>query len=450
MTTGRLEYWVRQKLLSPVVRASAPVLHVLAFVWRRLLFRTTFIAVTGSLGKTTAKECLATILASCGPAFRSYRNQNIAGAIAINLLRVRPWHRFAVLEVGATAAGAMSRPARLLRPDVAILLNVLRTHTTSFQSLEEHAAEKRKLLDALTPGGLAVLNADDPLLRPMADRISNRVVLFGTAEDCDYRAERVSARWPQRLAFSVRHGPTVQAVETQLVGAHWLPSVLAALATAHALGVGLQPAAEALRGAEPFPGRMQPVRVPNGAIVLRDDYNASIDTIEASLRVLEEASAPRRLLVITDMSDLGKNRKQRLKYLARRSPRAADVLVLMGEIAEYGRSRAIEAGMEPACAHAFPSIRDAAEFLRLELKPGDLMLLKGRTTDHAARIFLAQLGPVGCWKDNCAKRMLCDICWELEITPDQLRKATPVPAPASSRDISLQALGSPAPRIPLR
>jgi UDP-N-acetylmuramoyl-tripeptide--D-alanyl-D-alanine ligase len=165
------------------------------------------------------------------------------------------------------------------------------------------------------------------------------------------------------------------------------------------------------------------VRLPNGAVVLRDDYNGSIDTVETSLRVLEEARASRRLLVVTDLSDFDAHRKHRLRYLASRAPYAAEVLVLIGEMAEYGKRRAVEAGLRHENVHAFASMRAAAEYLKQELRPNDVMLLKGRTTDHAARIYFAQLGAVGCWKEYCPKRMLCDICWELDVTPEQLRMA---------------------------
>jgi UDP-N-acetylmuramoyl-tripeptide--D-alanyl-D-alanine ligase len=426
MTRGRFRYWLRQQLLRPAVRRLRPLLYVTAFVWRRLLFRTTFVAITGSLGKTTAKECLASILASAAPTFRTYRNQNDTGAVALNLLRVRPWHRFAVLEVATGEPNTMSRSARLVRPDAAVILTILRTHTTAFPSLKHHAAEKSVLLRALKPGGLALLNKDDSLVAAMAEKIENRTVFFGTAPDCDYRADQATGDWPGRLAFVVHSKSAAQAIETQLVGRHWAPSVLAALATADSFGVDLQRAAAVLKKVEPFPGRMQPVRVPSGAIVLRDDYNASADTVEAALRVLGRASATRRLLVTTDVSDFGTHRRWRLKYLAENAARTAEVVVFIGDDAAYGKRRAIEAGMLPENVHSFSSIRAAAEFLRRELRSGDLMLLKGRTTDHAARIFLAQLGPVGCWKEYCAKRMLCDICWELEITPEQFATASVV------------------------
>jgi UDP-N-acetylmuramoyl-tripeptide--D-alanyl-D-alanine ligase len=158
--------------------------------------------------------------------------------------------------------------------------------------------------------------------------------------------------------------------------------------------------------------------------------------------VLEKASATRRLMVITDISDFGKHRRQRVKYLAGQSRRVAEVAVFVGESAAYGRRRAIEAGMPAENVHAFSSIQAAAEFLRSELRPGDLMLLKGRTTDHVTRIFFAQLGPVGCWKEYCPKRMLCDICWELEVSPEQLRKAVVVHSPASGAVAATATLGS--------
>jgi UDP-N-acetylmuramoyl-tripeptide--D-alanyl-D-alanine ligase len=391
----------------------SPLLFVLAFIWRRLLFRTTFIGITGSCGKTTVKECLAAILASRHPTFRTYRNQNAPSMVALNILRVRPWHRFAVIEAATRAPGMIRKGAAVLRPDVAVILNVLRTHERGFDGLKEYAAEKAALLRALAPGGVAVLNLDDPCVAEMAASASVRVRTFGTSPGADLRASQVQAKWPERLALQVRCGPETQTVETQLVGAHWLTSVLAALAVADTLGVPLREAASILREVQPFSARMQPVQLPSGAVVLRDDYNASADPMEASLRVLQEARATRRILVITDIDVSGKRRILRLRQLALIAAQASDMAVIIGAQAAYGRRRAIEAGMAPENVYAFPSLRPAADFLKTELRSGDLLLLKGRATDHIARVFHALLGPVRCWKERCPKTMLCDECWEL-------------------------------------
>ena len=426
MTRGRFESWFREVVIGAVLERSQPIVFMLAFVWRRILPRTTVIAITGSLGKTTAKECLADVLSAEGRTFRSYRNQNAPIAVALNILRMRPWHRYAVIEVAGSAPGMMRRSARVLKPDVAIVLNVLRTHTTAFTDLAEHAAEKAALLSGLRSGALAVVNDDDPFVSRMPVPTGCRVHRFGTGEAAEYRLTDVSGAWPGRLDFTLETAAGTQRVETLLVGQQWLTSAAAIMTAVMALGIPANRAKEALRQAAPFDARLQPMQLPCGAIVLRDDYNASIDTIEASLRVLADATALRRLLVITDMSDFGRNRKQRLKYLAARAGEVADGVVFIGENADYGTRRAVEAGIPPTEAHAFPSLQPAAEFLRGELRAGDLVLLKGRTTDHAARVFFAQFSSVKCWKDHCTKRMLCDTCWELGVPPSEMNRAEPV------------------------
>ena len=96
-----------------------------------------------------------------------------------------------------------------------------------------------------------------------------------------------------------------------------------------------------------------------------------------------------------------------------------DLLVLISREHKYGGRKAIEAGMPPDNVHGFASLRDAAGFLKTELRPGDLVLLKGRTTDHVARLFFAQVGSVSCWLEYCPKTMLCDGCWELGFRPER-------------------------------
>ena len=413
MTARQVELWIRQEVGGRLLSRTVTVVWVLAYVWRRLLRRTKFVAITGSLGKTTAKEYVAAGLATRFPTFRSRGNQNSGVWLAVNVLRVRPWHRYAVLEVAAGMPGRMVEAARLVRPDVAVVLSVARTHTTAYPSLAAHAAEKACLLGALPLGGLAVLNADDERVAAMRPPAGCAVTWIGTVATADVRAHAVGAAWPERLSLRAEADGQAVTTRTQLVGRHWTPVVLAALAVARHAGVPWDLAAAALSSVEPLPGRLQPVRLPGGATVLRDDYNAAVDTLDAALRVITDAAGARRILMVTDFSDFGKNRKHRVRHLAGMAAAAADVAVFVGERAAYGRRRAIEAGLSPAQVHEFPTIQAATGFLRGELRAGDLMLLKGRTTDHATRIFHALLGPIRCWKPNCRRRILCDGCWEL-------------------------------------
>jgi len=399
------------------------LMYVAAWIWRLLLFRTTWIAVTGSLGKTTAKQCLAAILATRYSTACTFANQNDYYGVPRTILRVRPRHRMAVVEIGVGSSAMMKRLARLVRPDIAVILNVKGTHTTEFRDLDDHAAAKALLLRRLRTHGLAVLNGDDPRVAAMTDESRFSVRTFGSSPSFDLWSDRVSSRWPSRLHFRVHWRGEVHPVETRLVGVHWLHTALAALAVATGCRVPLVQACAALKSVEPFPGRLCPMRLPVGAVVLRDDYCAPFDGLEPALRVMEDASAARRVMAITDFSDFGKNRRRRLKYLGRRTINAFDFIIFIGEKAAYGRRRAIDAGINPEHVHAVRWPEQGVEILRRELKSGDLVLLKGRTTDHAVRIFYAMLGDIACWKRRCTKRSLCDGCAELGADPEDVRKA---------------------------
>lgn len=421
---------VRHDALGWALRRTAPLLAILAYLWRRVLTGTTFVAVTGSLGKTTAKECLAAALATAAPTVRSRGNQNNGALLWRNVLRVRPWHRFAVLEIGVEAPGRMAAAAAIVRPDVAVVLNVARTHSGGFRDVEEHAAEKEVLVRALSSDGIAVLNVDDARVAAMAARAHCRVVRFGALASADVRVEETDARWPGRLRLRAvtPAGERVE-VHTRLVGEHWRTSVAGALAAAWVLEVPAAAAAAAFAGVETVPGRLQPVRLPSGAIFLRDEYNGSVDTAVAAFEVLRTARAERRVLVVTDLSDIEGHVRHRRRFVADAAARVADALVVVGQSAEVGRRRAIEAGMRAEDVHAFISLEEAARFLGSELRDGDVVLLKGRTTDHAARLALAQLGPVRCWVPHCTPRRWCESCWRLGLTAGQLARATVVAPP---------------------
>jgi len=416
-----------------VVRAAnvliAQALYWVAVLWRRALRVTTFVAVTGTHGKTTTKEMLAAILGSKGATFRTSGNENTGLPLTLNVLRVRPWHRFAVIEIGVGAPGEMCRLARIVRPDIALVLTLLRTHTKGFPDREAHAREKAVLLKALRPRGVAVLNADDPRVAAMADLVRGTVVRSGTSSAFDVWVEGATSRWPERLEFDVRTGDGESChVRTRLVGTHWCTSAAAALAGARSLGVPLQEAAAALATVEPFLSRMQPVLIPAGAVVLRDEYDGSIDTFEAGLKILAEARVDRRVAVISDVSDYGSTmRRKRVYNLGREIARVAEVAVFVGGAAGYGKHGALASGMGPENVRAFSDLREAGRFLRATLRRGDLVLLKGRTIDHLARLFFAQLGPVRCWKPDCTKLIGCDACPELGIASEDSKRAMILP-----------------------
>jgi UDP-N-acetylmuramoyl-tripeptide--D-alanyl-D-alanine ligase len=341
--------------------------YVLAYLWRRLLFRTTFIAITGSVGKTTAKECLAAILSAQFSTVWTLNNQNDRYGVPRTMLRVRPWHRFAVIEMGTDGPGLIKSSAQLVRPHVAVVLTVARTHTNVFSSLEETAAEKSSLLDAVLPAGLAILNADDSRVRLMASGRRCQVKTFGLSAGQDLWADEVSSTWPETLTLRVYTRSEVERIKTKLVGRHWANSVLAGIAGALACGVSLKVAAAAVANVEPFPARMQPVKLPNGATMIRDELNGSYDTWLAAVKVLGDAQAARRVMVISDVTQWYKKSlkpRDRNKELGRVVSRLADVAIFVSEYAHHAVKAAVAAGMHPDSVHGFTNLLQAAEHLK--------------------------------------------------------------------------------------
>jgi UDP-N-acetylmuramoyl-tripeptide--D-alanyl-D-alanine ligase len=405
----RIQSWLGRSL--PFI--GGLLLSAFAFLWRRLMFRTTFIAITGSVGKTTATACLGAILSAHYPTNRGRGWRNHRSELARIILRTRFHHRFTVIEVGTRAPGALRRAAWMINPDIVVVLRVLNVHSNAFPTINEMAAEKAQLLSRLSERGTAILNADDPLVLAMGERCRARIQTFGVSPDSFLRANDVSAVWPRRLSFEANCGNERSHVETNFLGEHLLGSALAALAAAVYCGVPLARAAEVLKQVDPVPGRMQPMQLPNGITVIRDEYNSSLPTLRAALDFLASAQASRRIVVVGDVFDSGQKALPRFREIGRLVAGAADLGIFLGHDASTAARAAVAAGMRAESAVVCKSLPQAANFLKAELRPGDLVLLHGWDGRHVERTVLAQLGDLGCWVNTCPKLMPCESCPEL-------------------------------------
>ena len=400
-------------LLWRVARAGRGMRSCAAFLWRRMMFRTTFIAVSGSVGKTTTKELLRVILASHAPTTATVAtvNHRKTGGPEAVLLGVRPWHRYAVIEAGVERPGDMASVIKLLKPDVGVMLDVKRCHMMMFRTMEALADEKADLVRNLRRRSRAILNLDNPYVADMADVAPCEVVGFGTGDSARVKLLEARSRWPERLTLRIAVDGEAYEVRTRLVGTHWATAVLAALTTALTCGVPLDAAIASVGQVEPFWARMQPITLPgSGAVVIRDEWNGSIDTFEAAFKVMEEASAERKILVLSDYSDTSTKLRGRANHLGRRGAGIADLLVFVGDYAERSVAAAMDEGMGKDNARAFVTMAAAAEFLRAELSAGDLLLLKGQSNHHLTRVYLALLGEVTCTTVSCSRQILCDRC----------------------------------------
>ncbi len=433
MRPGR---FLRQEIAGAVLRRLAPLLSSLAFRWRSTLHHTCFVAVTGSMGKSTAKECLGAILSSRAPTFVSVGNQNAGHLLALNLLRVRPWHRYAVIETAAARPGWLREAGRLVQPQLALIISIAQAHTSSLGRLDGIAREKLSLLDHLDPSATVIVNGDEPRLREAGKDRGLRVLRFGTAAppgtgkaeeltpspaDLDLVVDNASSTWPERLHFTAWTKGTSVQVATRLVGTHWTPAVSAALLAAEALGVPLEEAAQSVAKVEPQTGRMQPFPIPGGVTVIRDDYNGAPASWDAAFEVMAGARVQRRVLVAGDYSDHWLGPRPRLQRMGRAAARWAALAAFVSPNGHYAAKGALGAGLPSACVWWGSAWEDAAKWLKARLQPGDLVLLKGRVHEHLARLLFALTGPVDCHKQVCYRRYLCDDCWNLGVPADRLR-----------------------------
>jgi UDP-N-acetylmuramoyl-tripeptide--D-alanyl-D-alanine ligase len=379
------------------------------------MFRTTFIAIGGSVGKSTATASLGAILSAHFPTNWTPGGGNNRRILAETILRTRFRHRFTVIEVGTRAPGALKRAAWMIAPDVVVMLRVLNTHSNAFPTIEDMAAEKAQLLSRLGKRGLAILNADDPRVLAMGANCLGPVRTFGTSPEAFVAASGVSSKWPRRLSFRVRCGQESSCVETNLVGEHMLTSALAALTAAVCCGIRLPQAVACFKEIQPVPGRMQPMHLPNGVTVLRNEYNGTLPPFEAALDVMRGAETCRRIVIVGDVLDSGLSERPRFRHLGVQVARAADMGIFIGPPSKTSVKAAIEAGMNRDSALAFKTLPDAANFLKSELRAGDLVLLQGWVGRHVERAILAQLGSFSCWVERCQKFIQCDCCPELKL-----------------------------------
>jgi UDP-N-acetylmuramoyl-tripeptide--D-alanyl-D-alanine ligase len=389
-------------------------MYWLTFLHRRSLSRTVFIGITGSAGKSTTKDLVASILGRHVPGVRkssgtANRSVDLAGLV----LGTQRSDTYCVAEISILTPGYIDFSLALVRPTVGVVTNIGGDHFSAYRNFGGVAAEKSKLIRSLPDSGIAILNADDPRVLAMQSQFSGRTVTYGMGDDAMLRGEAVSASWPDRLSLTVKWKGESARVQTQLCGSHWVSVVLGALATGVALGVPLAVAAEAVASVEPFEGRMSPVQLGDGVTFIRDDWKAPLWSIAPTFEFMRQARATRKVIVMGTISDSPGDYSRRYAQIARQALAVADCVLCVGNQA----SACLRAKREEKDMLFAFSLRDAATFLSGYLRPGDLVLLKGSvSTDHLERLILVRTSSVECWRSACGRRYFCNACDLLQVS----------------------------------
>ena len=349
------------------------------------------LAVTGSNGKTTVKEMLATILRHAhgdAAVLATEGNLNNDIGLPLTLLRLEPGHRYAVCEMGMNHAGEIAYLCGVAEPDIAVVNNAGTAHLENLGSLEGIARAKGEIVQGLREGGVAVLPQTDrwlALWQTLAG--SRRVLRFGL----DAAAEIAGAASPDNTV-TLCHGGQTAACHLATPGVHNAHNACAAVAAAVAAGVPLAQAAAALDGfgatrSQGTKGRLQVKRAANGAVVIDDTYNANPDSARAAIAVLAAASRP-RILVLGDMGELGSNGPA----LHREVGAAARAAGLESLLTTGTLSRETVASFGPGGEH-FASHAELVAALRDRLTPDTTVLVKGSRFMRMEQVVDALVAP---------------------------------------------------------
>jgi len=390
-------------LVNDVAELALPQLRVadtmrglgLLGAYNRALYQGPLVAITGSSGKTTAKNMVRAVLAQAGRTLATEGNLNNEIGVPLTLLGLEPGVEFAVVEMGAGKAGDIAWLCELGHPTVALLLNAMPAHLQGFGSVDDVATAKGEIFDGLGRSDCAVINADQPWAQAWRARAGEATVLdFSLSGPASITATSVQADGVRGTRFTAITPRGEQQIKLHLPGAHNVANALAAIAVGLACGLRLEQIGAGLETVRPTPGRLASAVAPTGATVIDDCYNANPGSVRAAIDLLAGCEG-RRTLVLGAMRELGPA-SDALHQAIGGYARAARIdrfwgvgPELQGAVGEFGGGGRWFADCETAiCA------------LENEYGPGDTVLVKGSRSTRMERVLQALLAAAPAGEDR--------------------------------------------------
>lgn len=351
-------------------------------------------AVGGSNGKTTTKEMVGAILATRGPALKTEGNFNNEIGVPLTLFRLEPTQVAAVVELGMNHAGEVARLTAIAEPDAGLITVVQPEHLEGLGSLEGVARAEGELFFGLKPSATAVVNLDDPLIVAQAKASGAKTLTFGRAEEAQVRLVSVEARGREGLTATVRHAGVDHPIRLAFIGEHNAQNATGAFALALALGYSPAECVAGLEAARPYARRLNVVEAPGGVTVIDDCYNANPASMQAALETLRTlAQGGRAIAVLGDMLELGSGEEEAHRELGARAAALAQKVAFFGPRSASGAEAAVAQRLE---ARHFTEVEPLVDWVKPELKAGDVVLVKGSRGMRLERVVAALTGqPAG-------------------------------------------------------
>jgi len=371
-----LEKWRREGMVCVAVEDTKKALGDLANL-RRKQANISVIAITGSNGKTTAKEMTASILRRRFNVLSTFGNLNNEVGLPLTLFRLNRVHEWAVLELGMNHPGEISELAEICMPDIGVITNIGPSHLEGLGSIEAVRDAKGELLGKINPGGTAVLNADDPNVMQLAHIASMKVCLYGQTEPSLIRAQSIINKGCN-LSFELLLPSESVTVNLKIPGKFMVSNALAASAVGYLLGLSATDIKTGLEAFKPVKGRMSLLKTGLGINLIDDTYNANPYSVKAAIATLRSLRGTHRTaLVLGDMLELGEYAESMHKEVGKIAYRSGVTrLFLTGDHDRDVAAGALTEGMKPE--NIFIGTQEAIlESLSDWMKPRDWILVKG-------------------------------------------------------------------------
>jgi len=354
-------------------------LQRLSAFWRAK-FNLRVIGITGSVGKTTTKELVAQVLSMRYRVLKTEGNYNNEIGIPLTLLKLRPEHECAVIEMGMHALGEIAAYCRWARPQVGLVTIVAPVHLSRLGTIENITRAKSELPMALPPqeeGGVAILNDDDERVRGMAAVTRARVITYGLTPRADVWADNIESFGLDGISFTLHYGRGSWLVRLPLIGRHSVQTALRAATVGLIEGMDLGDIIEGLRSPSPQL-RLVVAKGPFNSLVLDDTYNASAESTIAALNLLAEIEGEGpRIAVLGDMLELGDTEKQAHDEVGCRAGLVAQYVIGVGERSKWTCRAAIECGAPPERVFHVMTNGEALELLNDIVRERCVILVKG-------------------------------------------------------------------------
>ena len=375
----------------PVIRVSDTykALRDIAAYYRSL-FRIPVVGITGSVGKTSTKEMVASVLSQRYKTHKTEGNLNNEIGLPLTMLKLTGADEISVVEMGMSAFGEISRLTRIARPDTAIITNIGVSHIEHLGSRENIKKAKFEILEGLTPDGMVIVNGDDDMLKNAGDEIEFETLSFGiTNQSCDLVARDIKT-YSDCSMFSVRVEGVSYSVVVNAPGQHHIYNALAAILVGLKYNLQMQEILDGIRAFRPSGLRQTVVELPD-YVLIKDCYNASPTSMKAGLEVLSlshsDTHQGRKVACLADMLELGEIAPEAHRRVGGMAVEyEIDCLITVGALAKEIAAGAIEAGMDPADVHSYPDNASLKKDLPSLLKQGDTILVKGSRGMHLEEI----------------------------------------------------------------